>query len=189
MAMAALLESEWTAERWRALPDDGKRYEVLDGELYVSPSPTSRHNEVMEALYDRMRPWAKSAGLARVRFSPADIEFTPKRVLQPDLYAIPWRQRPPKDWTESRDLLLAVEVLSPDSGRADRHKKRHIYQSQGVAEYWIVDPDARLVERWRPKDERPEMITGSLEWTPVANGPTLSIDLSALFREAIDGDE
>lgn len=189
MGMAALLESDWTAERWRALPDDGKRYEVLDGELYVSPSPTSRHNEVTEAFFELMRPWAKTARLARVRFSPADIEFTPKRVLQPDLYAIPWRSRPPKDWTESRDLILAVEVLSPGSGRADRYRKRHIYQSQGVAEYWIVDPDARLVERWRPSDERPESLGETLDWTPVAAGPTLQINLPELFRTALDGDE
>ncbi len=186
MGMAALLESEWTAERWRALPDDGKRYEVLDGELYVSPAPTPPHNAVLEELHLLMSPWAKSTRTARVRLSPADIEFSSKRVLQPDLFAIPWRSRPPRIWSESRDLILAVEVLSPGSARADRHKKRLIYQSQAVAEYWIVDPDARLVERWRPSDERAELISGSLAWTPVFGGPALSIDLPAIFREALD---
>lgn len=70
--------------------------------------------------------------------------------------------------------------------RADRHKKRHIYQSQGVAEYWIVDPDARLVERWRPSDERAELISETLLWTPASDGPTLSINLPAFFRKALD---
>ncbi len=189
MGMAALLESGWTAERWRALPDDGKRYEVLDGELYVSPAPGPRHQRVLAEAFLVICPWAKSSRVARVSMSPADIEFSEKRVLQPDLFAIPWRSRPPQDWTESRDLILAVEVLSPGSGRADRHKKRHIYQSQGVAEYWIMDPDARLVERWRPSDQRPEVIADLLDWTPVAGGPTLSIDLPGLFREALDADE
>ncbi len=185
MRMALLLDSEWTAERWRALPDDGKRYEVLDGELYVSPSPSSRHNEVGESLFERMRPWAKSQRLARVRYSPADIEFSSRRVLQPDLYAIPWRDRAPADWSESRDLLLAVEVISPGSERADRHQKRLIYQSQRVPEYWVVDPASRQVERWRPNDDQPEIVTKLLLWTPVAGHATLRIDLPVLFREAL----
>lgn len=188
MGMAALLDSDWTAERWRALPEDGRRKEVLDGELWVTPSPTSRHNAVGEELFARLRPWARDARLALVRYAPADIEFSPRRVLQPDLYAIPWRDRPPRDWTESRDLLLAVEVLSPSTARVDRLKKRRIYQEQGVPEYWIVDPEARLVERWRPRDERPEILAETLAWTPVAGGPTLDVDLVALFRAAL-GDE
>ncbi|HRN52419.1 MAG TPA: Uma2 family endonuclease, partial [Gemmatimonadaceae bacterium] len=130
--MPLLLDSDWTAERWRALPEDGTRSEVLDGELWVTPSPTSRHNAVAEELYDALRPWARDARLARVRYAPADIEFSPRTVLQPDLYAIPWRDTPPRDWTESRDLLLAVEVLSPGTARVDRHTKRRIYQRQGV---------------------------------------------------------
>lgn len=188
MAMPLLLDSDWTAERWRALPEDGKRYEVLDGELWVTPSPTSRHNAVAEEFYDAMRPWARDAKLARVRYAPADIEFSERRVLQPDLYAIPWTERPPRDWTESRNLLLAAEVVSPSTARIDRLKKRRIYQEQGVPEYWIIDPDARLVERWRPRDERPEILTGTLTWTPVPGGPTLSIDLPALFRAALGDD-
>ncbi len=186
MGMAALLESEWTAERWRALPEDGRRYEVLDGELYVSPAPTPPHQRVVEELFLLLRPWSKSERVARVGMSPADIEFSKHRVLQPDLYAIPMRTRPPREWSESRDLILAVEVLSPGSARADRHRKRLIYQSEQVAEYWVVDPDARLVERWRPDDHRPEILSDTLSWTPVSNGPTLSLDLPALFRAALD---
>lgn len=162
MAMPLRLDSDWTAERWRALPDDGKRYEVLDGELWVTPSPTSRHNAVAEEFYDAMRPWARDAKLARVRYAPADIEFSERRVLQPDLY--------------------------PSTARIDRLKKRRIYQEQGVPEYWLIDPDARLVERWRPRDERPEIPTGTLTWTPVPGGPTLSIDLPASFRTALGDD-
>ncbi|MBX3132593.1 MAG: Uma2 family endonuclease [Gemmatimonadaceae bacterium] len=186
--MAALIDSDWTAERWRALPDDGKRCEVLDGELWQTPSPSSRHNAVAEELYDALRPWARESRLARVRYAPADIEFSPRRVLQPDLYAIPWADQPPRDWSESRDLLLAVEVLSPATARVDRHTKRLIYQQQGVPEYWIVDVEARLVERWRPTDDRPEVIAETLAWTPVAGSPSLRIDLPALFRAALGDD-
>jgi Uma2 family endonuclease len=188
MGMAELLDSDWTAERWRALPEDGRRIEVLDGELWVTPSPTSRHNAVAEELYDVLRPWARELRLARVRYAPADIEFSSRRVLQPDLYAIPWRDTPPRDWTESRDLLLAVEVLSPSTARVDRHTKRLIYQQQRVPEYWILDPDSRTVGRWRPDDVRAEVVTDTLAWAPVAGGPTLAIDLPALFRAALGDD-
>ena len=188
MAMPQLLDSNWTAERWRALPDDGRRIEVLDGELWVTPAPTSRHNAVAEELYDALRPWAREARLARVRYAPADIEFSPRIVLQPDLYAIPWTDTPPREWTESRNLLLAVEVISPGTARVDRHTKRVIYQQQNVPEYWIVNPTSRSVERWRPADAHPGRVTGVLPWTPVAGGPTLCIDLPAIFRAALGDD-
>ena len=80
-------------------------------------------------------------------------------------------------------LLLAVEVLSPSTARADRDVKRRLYQAQGVPEYWIVDLDARLVERWRPDDEPPEIITDRIEWQVDPALPALMIELPALFRE------
>ena len=83
---------------------------------------------------------------------------------------------PDPDWT--------VEVLSPSTARADRHRKRLIYQSEGVPEYWIVDSGARLVERWRPGEERPEILHDALVWQPVAGIAALTIDLPALFDDA-----
>ena len=68
--------------------------------------------------------------------------------------------------------LLAVEVLSPSTARADRTVKRRLYQRAGVPEYWIVDLEARLVERWRPADERPEVLTDTLTWRPVSPAPS-----------------
>lgn len=187
MGMPALLDPEWTADLVRSLPDDGNRYEVLDGELCVTPAPASRHQAVVEELFVTLRTWAHHRKAARVRLSPADIEFSPRRLLQPDLYAIPWTDRAPSDWSESRALVLAVEVLSPATARADRHRKRRIYQSERVDEYWIVDPEARLVERWRPDDERPEIIADILRWSPLES-ESLELDLTGFFRTAL-GDE
>lgn len=184
MGMPALLEPEWTADLVRALPEDGKRYEVLDGELFVTPAPASRHQAVVEELFVTLRTWAHSAKAARVRLSPADIEFSPRRLLQPDIYAIPWTEGAPSDWRESRNLVLAVEVLSPGTERADRHRKRHIYQAECVDEYWIVDPAARLVERWRPDDARPEIVADRLRWNP-SGGAFLDLDLPTFFRSAL----
>jgi Uncharacterized protein conserved in cyanobacteria len=83
-------------------------------------------------------------------------------------------------------MLLVVEVLSPSTARADRPRKRLIYQDQGVPEYWIIDPAARLVERWRPEDARPEQIADELVWRPMRDVPALGIDLVTYFRSVHD---
>jgi Uma2 family endonuclease len=178
-------DHDWTVERALALPEDGNRYEVLDGELFVTPAPTWRHQSVLEALHARLRAYVTEHRLGWTRFSPADIVFSPRRLLQPDLFVVPWKDGgPPRTWADVRSLLLAVEVLSPSTARADRHRKRLLYQNEGVSEYWIVDGDARLVERWRPGDERPEMIIGSLTWRPRAELPPFELPLDAFFDEA-----
>ena len=94
--------------------------------------------------------------------------------------------RRPRNWPEIHELLLAVEVLAPSTARADRQVKRRKYQRQGVPEYWIVDLDARLVERWRPGDERPELLEGRLEWQPALTAPPLVLDLDMFFAEVLD---
>jgi Uma2 family endonuclease len=179
--------ADWTVERVLALPDDGNRYEVVDGELLVSPAPSLPHQVAVPALYDRLKPYVSAHVLGRVLLSPADIEFDKRTLLQPDLFVAPLiKGRPPRSWKEIRSLLLAVEVLSPSTARADRQVKRRRYQRHGVPEYWIVDLDARLIERWRPADERPEILAERLAWSPSADLPPLNIDLPALFAEVLD---
>jgi Uma2 family endonuclease len=178
--------TEWTAEMARAIPDDGNRYEVLDGELFVTPAPKWDHQRVVRELFLVIHPYVRAHHLGEALFSPSDIEFSPRRLLQPDLFVVPKTGRPVREWSDVKELLLAVEVLSPSTARADRRRKRLIYQDQGVPEYWIVDGDARLVERWRPDDERPEILVGALEWQPRADIASLVIDLPAVFAESLD---
>lgn len=100
---------------------------------------------------------------------------------------VPLREgRKPASWAEAETLLLAVEVLSPSSARADRQVKRRRYQRAGAAEYWIVDLDARLIERWLPTDERPELLTDEITWRPPGAGDRLDVDLAGLFAEVLD---
>jgi len=87
-------------------------------------------------------------------------------------------------WTDVHALLLAVEVLSPSTARYDRTLKRRYYQRSGVGEYWVVDANSHLVERWRSDDERPEIITESIAWQPAGASDALVIDLVALFTDA-----
>ncbi len=116
----------------------------------------------------------------------ADVEFSPTRLLEPDVFAIrDVRGRPPMSYREAGQLLLVAEVLSPTTARHDRLTKRRIYMEEGVGEYWIVDADARTIERWRPGQDRPEMIDGVLRWEPAPNVPPLDLDVGAMFEEAL----
>ena len=82
----------------------------------------------------------------------------------------------------ARALLLAVEILSPTSSRHDRVVKRPAYRRH-VPEYWVVDLDARLVERWAPKDERAELLTETLRWQPPGATTAFELDLPSFFVE------
>lgn len=180
--------SDWTAERIRALPDDGIRYEVVDGELLVTPAPRWAHQRAVAELFTILREYALRHGIGEVTFSPADVELDPRTLVQPDLFVVPLLDgRRMHDWSDIQGrLLLAVEVLSPSTARADRHLKRRRYQRAGVPEYWIVDLDARLVERWRPADERAELLADTLDWSPVAAEEPLVIEVPAFFASVLD---
>ncbi len=174
----------WTAERIRALPDDGMRHEVVDGEHLVTPAPRAPHQLALSELEALLRPFVMKQALGRVWRSPADLEFDPRTLMQPDLFVTVNRRV--RTWRDALPLRLAVEVLSPSTARADRILKRRRLQRAGVPEYWIVDLDARLVERWRPGDRRPELLEERLLWQPEGASAPLLVDLEALFREVND---
>jgi Uma2 family endonuclease len=181
MAMPAEITS-WTAAMARELPDDGNRYEVLDGVLVVSPAPSLVHQRVLKAFFKRIDPYTSAHGLGETLFSPADIQFSDQRLVQPDLFVVPLVEGRPRVWTDVRELTLVLEVLSPTTSRVDRGEKRRIYLDEGVPEYWIAHPDSRLVERCRPGHPA-EFTDTMLMWQPRADVPALSIDLQELFDE------
>ena len=184
MAMPAPT-TEWTLEMLHALPDDGKRYELVDGELLVSPAPELAHQWLVADLQVLLRAFARTAGGMDAVTAPVAITFSHQRELQPDIVVLPLVSgRRPQHFSETGRAVLVVEVLSPSTARFDRVTKRRVYQEHGVPEYWIVDPEARLVERWRPEDERPEVTTTTLSWTPPGSDQHFTIDLDALFRDA-----
>lgn len=178
----------WTAQMVRALPDDGKRYESVDGELLVTPAPVRRHQRMVGQLFRLLADYVEDTGLGEALCSPADIEAGERTLVQPDLFVVPLAAgRQADEWVEVRELLLAVEVLSPSTARADRHLKRRLYQREGVPECWIADLDARLIERWRPEEERAELLADELLWQPAASVPPLRVDLVRLFGRVQGG--
>ncbi|HEU4642682.1 MAG TPA: Uma2 family endonuclease [Gemmatimonadaceae bacterium] len=183
MTMAAAT-MRWTADMVRALPDDGNRYEVVDGELLVTPAPTWEHQAASRKLFLHLHGYLAAHALGEAILAPADVEFADDRMVEPDLFVVPLIDgRAPRTWEEAGCVILAVEILSPSTARADRLVKRRLYQRLRVPEYWIVDVDARLVERWRPDDQRPEMLAKHLAWRPDSAHPPLAIDLAAYFAE------
>jgi Uma2 family endonuclease len=165
-----------------ALPDDGQRYELVSGTLVVTPAPRGLHQRAVAELYLRLQEWLGRHPVAHVLFSPADITLGEDEILQPDLFVYRTASGAPlRDWTDITELLLVIEVTSPGSARYDRELKRRRFQRAGIAEYWVVDLEGRMVERWRPGDEAPETITDELLWQPAPGGPGMVLDLEALF--------
>ena len=112
--------------------------------------------------------------------------FGPRDMVGPDLFVVPLvNGASPRAWEEVGRLLLAVEVLSPSTIRADRVRKRDLYQGKNVPEYWNIDVGERRVERWRPIDVAPETLTSNLEWRPDRFTEPLVLDLPAYFSRVI----
>lgn len=179
------LAKRWTREDWEALPeDDGNRYELLDGELLVTPSPVGPHQRAVWALYNRIYSYVTANRLGLTGLAPSDLDFRSGQALQPDLFVVPLvKDKEPVHWRDFGIPLLIGEVLSPSTAVRDRNLKRRKYQTSGVGEYWIVDLDARRIERWRPGDEQPEILTERIAWQAEREIPPLVIDVAAFFRE------
>lgn len=173
----------YTIQMLEAFPADGKRYEILDGELIVTPAPNPGHQILQSALGELLLPYVRAHQLGRVLFGPADVIFDRYTLFEPDLLVALGEQAGRlRSWKDLPDPALAVEILSPSSARYDRGPKRERYLTR-VAEYWIVDPEARLIERWRRGEERPQVCRESLEWQPVLGVAPLYADVGALFAE------
>jgi len=173
-----------TYEDYCAVPQDGRRYELLEGELCVGPSPTSRHQRVSRNLEFILHAQVSARGLGEVLDAPMDVILDPGTVVQPDLLFV----------AASRLAIitergvegapdLAVEIVSGRTGTFDRGPKRQLYARYGVAHYWIVDPDGRSLAEYVLQDRN-----YGLRATYQANSscttalfPDLPIDLASVF--------
>jgi Uma2 family endonuclease len=173
----------YTIEMLEQFPADGKRYEILDGALIVTPAPSPMHQGLQWRLGRTLGLYVDSHALGQIFFGPADVIFDEHTLFEPDLLVVVGEEtRRLRSWKDLPDPALAVEILSPSSARFDRGGKRERYLTR-AAEYWIVDPEGRLIERWRRGDERPEIYRERLEWQPVPGVAPLRVDVGALFAE------
>ena len=171
----------WTYAEFARLPSEGStRYEVIDGELAVTPAPTSRHQLVVTNLVAVLHPLVREHALGVLLAGPIDVLFGEGDYLEPDLVFVRAdRAHLVSDRGIEGAPDLVVEVLSPSTAHRDRGIKLDRYRTFGVPEYWIVDLEARTMEVWRLTEgaEAPEVVRVGerLPWTPVPRGPTLDI--------------
>lgn len=185
MSMPAALDRYYTREEVLAFPDDGNRYELVHGELLVSPAPRTRHQRVVGNLYFALRTFLSEHSAGEVLMSPADISWggLPDVLVQPDLFVVPARFGRVQEWTEIEQLSLVIEVLSPTTARYDRFTKRRLYQEMRVPLYWLIDVEQRRAEVWTPEATFPLMEERALSWQPADGGVPFSIDVATLFTE------
>jgi len=161
-------QRRWTAREVRQLiaesPLATPRYELVDDELLVTPLPSGLHQRAVVFLVRALGDYLQQNPIGDAYVSPTDVELEPGTIVQPDVFVVPpyESQRTLRE-LPVREIMVAAEVLSPSSGRHDRVTKRRLYCCH-LLEYWIVDLDARIVERWRLHAEQPEVLVSALEW-------------------------
>ncbi len=178
---------KFTVTDYMSMPD-GKRYQLLDGELIVAPSPTSKHQSISGQLYLTMRQFVTQSQLGRVWYAPLDVILSDHDVVQPDLFFVSKvRENIVTEANVQGAPDLVVEILSPATAQHDREYKITLYSRHGVREYWLVDPDEDTVEVWTESDS--ESGTGLVLTATYRRGDTLespllealNIPLEAIF--------
>lgn len=183
--------TRWTYAEFARLPSEtSTRYEIIDGELVVTPSPRPRHQEIVLDLGRILVDFVRSERLGRILPGPVDVLFAEGDYLVPDLVFV---REDRTGIVTDRGIEgppdLVVEILSPSTEARDRGVKLDRYRLYGVREYWIVDPDSRSVEVWHfGKGAESAEVYGAgsaVSWTPLPGGPTLEVEVDDVFQ----GDE
>jgi Uma2 family endonuclease len=139
------------------IPSDGKRYELLEGDLHVTPAPSPLHQRVSKRLQRMLEKYFETPGRGEVFNAPIDVILTNQDVVQPDLMLVLNPEQVSNRGIEGAPFLL-VEVLSPSTKNYDRTSKAQRYATLGVSHFWIVDPELQQLECYRAKDGTFELV-------------------------------
>jgi Uma2 family endonuclease len=181
----AISVPRFTIEDLDRFPDDGNRYELLDGFLIVTPAPNSAHQIVASRLQARLVEGLAWPGHAHV-VGPGAVVKTPRTQLQPDILVYPSRYSPQTEWAKIGEHWLAVEVFSRSSRIYDRELKRDAYFALGVQQVWLVDPRSLSVEVWKERGTS-RVVRNRIVWKVAGAKVHVSIDLAEIFA-GIDAD-
>ena len=181
--MATELKRKLDYDDYLRLPDDGKRHEILDGELYVTPAPSPLHQRVSKRLRRKLEDYFEARGLGEVFNAPIDMILGRHDVAQPDILVVTNPGQISGRGIEGAPLLV-VEVLAPSTRRHDRGVKRRRYAALAIPHYWIVDPEDKWIACYRLEgDTYRHVLTGEgdTQLMPTA-WPDLIISLADLWR-------
>ena len=183
MAMPDIITG-WTVPELERLPDDGNTYELVRGELFVTPAPSAPHQETVSVLTELLYPYVAKHRLGRLHFPRSIIRVGKHTQVEPDLMVRPVTVSPPASWEDAPLPILVVEVTSATTGRRDRIQKRSFYLQAGVPDYWIVDRERRTIQVVRPGMTDVEC-SMELVWHPAGASESLTIDVRGVFRSAL----
>ena len=179
------ISTKFTYEDLKLIPPDRNRYEIVDGELFVSPSPKTLHQRIVGNLFAALREHVRQHRLGEVFVAPYVVVFSLGTVLEPDvLFVSSARRHYVGEDNLSGPPDLAVEVLSESTKRLDREVKLKQYALQGVSEYWIVDPEEKSVEVYRLK-EKEYILAARLGFGDTLSSPLflgLKLEVSTLWE-------
>jgi Uma2 family endonuclease len=179
MATARKNTKRWTLAELHSLPDDGNKYELVRGELFVTPAPTNEHEEILARLTRILDPYVAAHDLGLVFHPRAVVRFRGSEV-EPDLMVRQPAPRPRTPWERMPKASLVVEVISPTTRRRDRGPKREFYLEADVAEYWIIDPERRSIAVVR-LGEADREVRDKLVWQPRGAASSLDVPVAELF--------
>jgi Uma2 family endonuclease len=171
-----------TYRDYAALPDDGRRYQILDGELFVTPAPGTRHQIISMRLSAQLHAHVTAHRLGMILAAPVDVILADTSIVQPDIVFVATDRQ---HLVSARGIegapTLAVEILSPTTSDVDRRRKRDLYARHGVTCYWIVDGDARAIEMYRLAGDTYELLSRVAGDTLVAAEPFPGLALIDLW--------
>jgi Uma2 family endonuclease len=166
-----------TYDDYAALPDDGRRYELYEGDLIeMTPAPRPRHQLILGSLHVLLREHVHRHRLGEVLLAPIDVILSPITVLQPDLvYIESTRLSILTERAIEGPPTLVVEILSPSTGSRDRGIKQRLYAKYAVPFYWIADPDHRTIDAHRLHGDSYTRVATLDETAPTALPPLLDL--------------
>ena len=170
---------QWTLEEVHSLPDDGNKYELVRGELFVTPPPTDAHETVAARLSGILVPYVEQHGLGLVYHPRAVMRFAGSEV-EPDLMVRALHPGDRPDWDDAPIPILIVEILSPGTRKRDQVKKRSLYINAGVAEYWMIEPERRTITAVRMGYE--DVVSReTMRWSPDGAAAELTFAVARVF--------
>lgn len=188
--MVSKTQARLTYQDYFDLPESDERYELIDGELYMAPTPIPEHQDFLAELFTMIRAFVRENRLGRAYIAPLAVALSGHVVLQPDMMFISNARLSIIRWGQyiqgAPDLV--VEVLSPSTTRRDRTVKRDLYARHGAREYWIADIVARTIEVHVAQGGSgaflPAVVYGEGDVVKSPLLPNLEIDVSGVFESA-----
>jgi Uma2 family endonuclease len=171
---------KWTLDEVHSLPDDGNKYELVRGELFVTPPPSDQHETILARLSRLLDPYVAAQGLGLVYHPRSVLRFEGSEV-EPDLMVRQASRQKKTSWDHAPRPVLIVEVFSDSTRRRDQLQKRRLYMDAGILEYWMVDPERETITVVRP-GVGDQTLRHELVWEPRAGVPPLVVRLADIFE-------